>query len=165
MRLAQLITGWGDRSRLWEIVSEEHFWILSIDSGSWWHRFSVVSDGKEYAYNAGDLGSVPGSGRCPGEGNGYPLQYSCLENSMDRGAWQGHKELDTTEQLSPSLSLRLFSVWVLKKKTKKQKYVCSNVIGGCFGDESPFRLWENQDGAELNFTIIEALWAADMEME
>ena len=84
---------------------------------------------------------------------------------MDRGAWQGHKELDTTEQLSPSLSLRLFSVRVLKKKTKKQKYVCSNVIGGCFGDESPFRLWENQDGAELNFTIIEALWAADMEME
>ena len=34
-----------------------------------------------------DVGSVPGSGRCPGVGNGYPLQYSCLENSMDRGAW------------------------------------------------------------------------------
>ena len=37
--------------------------------------------------NAGDQDSVPGSGRCPGEGNGNPLQYSCLENSMDRGAW------------------------------------------------------------------------------
>ena len=36
----------------------------------------------------GDVGSVPGSGRSPGEGNGNPLQYSCLENSMDRGAWQ-----------------------------------------------------------------------------
>ena len=36
-----------------------------------------------------DAGSVPGLGRSPGEGNGYPLQYSCLENSMDRGAWQG----------------------------------------------------------------------------
>ena len=36
---------------------------------------------------AGDLGSTPGLGRSPGEGNGYPLQYSCLENSMDRGAW------------------------------------------------------------------------------
>ena len=36
----------------------------------------------------GDLGSIPGSGRFPGEGNGNPLQYSCLENSMDRGAWQ-----------------------------------------------------------------------------
>ena len=44
-------------------------------------------DGKESAYNAGDLGSVPGSGRCAGEGDGHPLQCSCLENSMDRGAW------------------------------------------------------------------------------
>ena len=46
------------------------------------------SDGKESASNAGDLGSIPGSGRSPGEENGYPLQYSCLENPMDRGAWQ-----------------------------------------------------------------------------
>ena len=38
--------------------------------------------------NAGDLGSIPGLGRSPREGNGYPLQYSCLEDSMDRGAWQ-----------------------------------------------------------------------------
>ena len=45
------------------------------------------SDGKESACNSGDLGSVPGSGRSPGEGNGYPLLYSCLKNSMDRGAW------------------------------------------------------------------------------
>ena len=46
------------------------------------------SDGKESACNAGDLGSVPGSGRSPGEGHGNPLQYSCLENPMDRGAWR-----------------------------------------------------------------------------
>ena len=45
------------------------------------------SDGKESACNAGDLGSIPGSGRSPGEGNGNPLQYSCLENPMDGGAW------------------------------------------------------------------------------
>ena len=45
------------------------------------------SDGKESAYNAEDAGSIPGSGRSPGEGNGNPFQYSCLENSMDRGAW------------------------------------------------------------------------------
>ena len=38
--------------------------------------------------NAGDVGLIPGSGRSPGEGNGNPLQYSCLENPMDRGAWQ-----------------------------------------------------------------------------
>ena len=43
--------------------------------------------GKESAYNAGDLGSIPGLGRSPGERNGNPLQYSCLENSMDGGAW------------------------------------------------------------------------------
>ena len=49
--------------------------------------FPGASDGKESAYNAGDLGAMPGSGRSLGEGNGYPLQYSCLENSMDRGAW------------------------------------------------------------------------------
>ena len=43
---------------------------------------------KASAYNAGDLGSNPGLGRSPGEGNGNPFQYSCLENSMDGGAWQ-----------------------------------------------------------------------------
>ena len=64
------------------------------------------SDGKESACNAGDQGSIPGSGRSPGEGNGNPLQYSRLENSMDRGAlWAscspwGLEELDMTEQLT-----------------------------------------------------------------
>ena len=57
---------------------------------------------------------IPGSGRSPGEGNGNPLQYSRLENSMDRGAWQatilpwGYKESDTTEQLILSLSSDCF---------------------------------------------------------
>ena len=46
------------------------------------------SDGKESACNTGDRGFMPGSGRSPAEGNGIPLQYSCLENSMDRRAWQ-----------------------------------------------------------------------------
>ena len=50
--------------------------------------FPSGSDSKESAYNAGDPGSILGSGRSPGKGNGYPLQYSCLENSMDRGAWR-----------------------------------------------------------------------------
>ena len=52
----------------------------------WGFPHSSVS--KEYACNAGDLGSIPGLGRLPGEGNGNPLQYSCLENPMDRGVWQ-----------------------------------------------------------------------------
>ena len=50
--------------------------------------FPGSSDGKLSACNAGDLGSIPGFGRSPGEGTGNPLQYSCLENPMDRGAWQ-----------------------------------------------------------------------------
>ena len=49
--------------------------------------FPGGSDGKASACNVGDLGSIPGLGRSPGEGNGYPLQYSGLENSTDRGAW------------------------------------------------------------------------------
>ena len=49
--------------------------------------FPGGSDSKEPACNVGDLGSIPGSGRSPGEGNGNPLQYSCLENSVDGGAW------------------------------------------------------------------------------
>ena len=68
-------------------------------------EFPGGSDGKESACNRGDPDSIPGSGRSPGEGHGNPLQYSCLENSMDRGAcwvcspWD-HKESDTTEQLT-----------------------------------------------------------------
>ena len=46
------------------------------------------SDSKESAYNAGDLGSIPRSGRSPGKGIGNPLQYSCLGNPIDRGAWR-----------------------------------------------------------------------------
>ena len=49
--------------------------------------FPGGSEVKASACNEEDLGSIPGSGRCPEEGNGNPLQYSCLENPMDRGAW------------------------------------------------------------------------------
>ena len=52
------------------------------------HRsFPGCSDGNVSAYNEGDLDSIPGLGRSPGEGNGNPLQYSCLENPMDGGTW------------------------------------------------------------------------------
>ena len=71
--------------------------------------FPGGSDSKESACNVGDSGSILGLGRSSGEGDGYPLQYSCLENPMDRGAWWavvtwGYKESDTTEQLSTAHS-------------------------------------------------------------
>ena len=69
----------------------------------WWLRRKVP------VYNAGDLGSIPGLERFPGEGNGNPLQYSCLENPMGGGAWcpWGHKELDKTERLHFKLSIHI----------------------------------------------------------
>ena len=70
--------------------------------------FPYGSAGKESACNAGDLGSLSGLGRSFGEGKGYPLQYSGLENSMDCVV-MGPKELDTTEQLSLSLLTKVLS--------------------------------------------------------
>ena len=62
---------------------------VGLEELPWWYKgFPHSSIGKESACNAGDLGSVPGLGRSPGEENGSLLLYSCLENSMDRGAWQ-----------------------------------------------------------------------------
>ena len=60
------------------------------------------SDGKESACSGGDPGSMPGLGRSPGGGNGNPLQYSCLENAMNRGAWQAtvHAVAKSQTQLS-----------------------------------------------------------------
>ena len=60
-------------------LSDFHFHLAGFPSGS---------VGKESACNVGHLGLISGLGRSPGEGKGYPLQYSYLENSMDRGAWQ-----------------------------------------------------------------------------
>ena len=69
--------------------------------------FPGSSDGKESACNAGHLGSIPGLGRSPGEGHGNPIQYSSLENPMERSLAdnrpRGHKESDTTDRLTVSL--------------------------------------------------------------
>ena len=74
-----------------------------IDATSWM-GFPGGSDDKESACSAGEAGLIPGSRRSPGEGNGNPLQYSCLENPRDRGAWwatsMGCKDSDMTERLN-----------------------------------------------------------------
>ena len=88
---------------LWNILFQK---ILSI---LWQYNIEIMSlpissDGNASACNAGDLGLIPGSGWSPGEGNGNPLQYSCLENSRNRGAWKAtvHEvaELDTSEWIT-----------------------------------------------------------------
>ena len=76
--------------------------------------FPGSSDGKESAFNTGDPGSISGSGRSPGEGNANPLQYSCLENSTDRGAWRatvhGITELDIADNVYMLIYLFIFSL-------------------------------------------------------
>ena len=96
--------GWDD----WMASPTQWTWVW-MNSGSWWwtgrpsvlelmasqrvgHEWATKLNFhslvvKDYAFSAGDPGSIPGLGRSPGEGNGNPLQYYCLENPMDRGAW------------------------------------------------------------------------------
>ena len=77
----------------------------------WWHR------GKASACNVGDPGLIPGSGRSPGEGNGNPLQYFCLENSSGYNPW-GRKESDTTEPLHFHFSQLIYHVLCFKCTSK-----------------------------------------------
>ena len=83
--------------------------------------FPGGSDGKECTCNARDPGLSPGPGKSPGEGNGNPLQYSSLENPMDRGAWwatvHGIAELDTTEQHTHTSARRPPMSWKPMKPT------------------------------------------------
>ena len=73
------------RENFWGVIDRFNFLILVMVS--WMYGFTGGSEGKEFACIAGDPGSIFGSGRSPGEGNDNLLQYSCLENPMDRGAW------------------------------------------------------------------------------
>ena len=104
------------------------------------YDFPGGSDSKESACNARDLGLIPGSDpwirKSPGEGHGYPLQYSCLEDSMNRGAWWtrihwGHKKSDTTEQ--PTFSL----LWLIYLSISPTKI-------GALGRKDVVSLWMEQ---------------------
>ena len=79
-----------ERSDLWLPRGRDGGKRLGWELGAsrWKLGIPCSSVSKESAWNSGDPGSIPGSGRNPGEGNGNPLQYSCLENPTDRGAWQ-----------------------------------------------------------------------------
>ena len=91
------------RSNLKSVVGLNNLWFLRNIGLPWWLR-----RWKESACNVGDPDLIPGSGRSSGEGNGYPLQHSCLKNSMDRGAWlttvHSIAESATTEQLTLTFS-------------------------------------------------------------
>ena len=86
---------------------------FSVQDSSWLplplvQGFTWQLSGKESACNAGDtgdVGSIPGLGRSPVKGQDNPLQYSCLENPTDRGAWQGHKESDMTKAFTHAVHL------------------------------------------------------------
>ena len=113
------------------------------------------SDGKESTCNAGDRGSVPGLGRSPGEGNGYLLQYSCLENSVDRGAWRptvpwGCKELDMTERLT--LLLLYFS-----GSKKKQGNYMGLKITACKPSRGKFWMQKIQSDQKTQLALLKSL--------
>ena len=106
--------------------------------------FPGGSDGNKTACNAGDPGSIPGSGRSPGEGNGSPLQYSCLENSMDRGAWR-----DTVHVV------RVGHDWV-----NKHTHCCSKRSYNSFLRKQRYKTWSLLSLAGIHelMKICSALW-------
>ena len=94
---------------------------------------------KNLPANAGDVrdvGSTPGLGRFSGEGNGYPLQYSCLKNPMDREAWwataQGRKELDTAERLGTQHTRRKKDAFLLNVRKMSTEYALNTVTSTCW---------------------------------
>ena len=97
--------------------------------------FPGVSDGKESAYNARNPGLIPGSGRSPRDGDGYPLQYSCLENPLDRGTWWSHSGTQLSDSdFHFSLSLGLVDISPL--------YRHSSIISELLGNFS-LPTWES----------------------
>ena len=121
-----------------------------------WKGFLGGSDGKEPVCNVGDLGSIPGLGKSPSEGNGNPLQYSCLENSMDSAPggcspWNP-KESDTTE-------------WQTATTTTRDKGIkfYSIIYGICFYS-SRISLWGREHTYPAHCPFMERIWEWLMTM-
>ena len=109
--------------------------------------FPGGSDGKASAHNAGNLGSIPGLGRSPGEGNGNPLQYSCLENSMDGGAWWAtvHAVTKNWTRLSDLIMnvfltfWKLACYWDMNSSNKKDIFQSGN--GNCINSQHMLHMY------------------------
>ena len=116
--------------------------------------FSRSSVGKESACNAGDLGSNPESGRSPGKGNVYPLQYSCLENPMDRGAWQAtvHGVSRVRHDLATKPPLPRFVIAILPR-SKSFNFAAAVTIHIDFGTQG------NEIWPCFHFFLISLPWS------
>ena len=105
--------------------------------------FSHSSVGKESACNSGDPGLIPGSERSPGEGNGNPLQYSCLENPMDRGAWRAtvHEVARVRHDLATKPPTTILEIYGISAKNS-----VFGILVNCFSQPSPSSVssWKEQ---------------------
>ena len=155
--MIQRVHFWAYTQKNWNQELEE----ISVHSCLWQHDsqlgFPGGSDSKESACNVGDLGSVPGLGRSPGEVNANPLQYFDLENSMERGysPW-GRKESDTTERLILTIhncqkveATHVPIDWWLDKQ---------NVTHPCSGILFSFKSWAQ---VQLSHFLAGWPWASD----
>ena len=110
---------WG-RTELIKVKPQAHSFLSCFSRNK---CFPGGSDAKEPACNAGDPGSTPGLGRSPGEGNGNPLHYSCLENPMDRGAWGA-----TVQRVSKSWTTEATSTLNRMRNTLARHGICPKYI-------------------------------------
>ena len=98
-------------------IWKDDFWVCFFTKQLSKFKNLGGSDSKDSACSVGDLGLIPGLGRSPGEGNGYLLQYSCLENYMDRGAWRA-----TVHRVTKSWTwLSIFHLQVLEGSSRKME--------------------------------------------
>ena len=142
-------------------VLHKAWWDIPICTLLW--DFPGRSDDKESAYNAGDRGSIPGSGRSPREGNDNLLQYSCLENPMDRGVWQAI--VHTVHGVPKNRTLTAFCYWPLPW-TSEAGYTdpVASSRADQVGRMSPFirgNQWKICSLLPLDILVFMLIWGSD----